>query len=331
MSALSQALLVRAKFVFSLCVAGAALPWVVGWVPAGAATFVWLLDLGAHWQWAYLLVGSACALWLLVRRAYAWALPGALLLGAGWWVASPGALALAASPARTLTVVSANLNAGNDDPSALQRWARGLDADLLLLQEVNPRSAARLAGWGDYPHQLLAPEDGPFGLAVLSRHRLGQVALREPPGQTPHARLQVHWDAGRAPAPVPLALAVLHPMPPLSAHYHRQRDALLATEAVWAAGAGLPALMAGDFNASPWSSAMRQPGAAGMRRATGLTPTWPAALPAIPIDQILVSGHWRVVESGVGPQVGSDHRPVFVRLALDAPGADRIRAGSPDG
>jgi endonuclease/exonuclease/phosphatase (EEP) superfamily protein YafD len=36
----------------------------------------------------------------------------------------------------------------------------------------------------------------------------------------------------------------------------------------------------------------------------------------IPIDHVLASAHWRVVESQVGPDVGSDHFPVAVVLQL---------------
>jgi len=309
MPSFTRAIARRAKVLLILCASGALLPWVLGWLPGRASWLGWGLDLAVHWQWVYLLVGGVCALGLLAQRAFAWGVPGGAVLVLGGCLAMPGA-PVGANPAQVLTVVSANLNADNDDPTALRRWAQGLGADVIVLQELNPRMAAALGAWADFPYRMLAPAEGPFGLAVLSRHPLEQIERREPPGQTLHARMLVRWGAAS------LVLAAVHPMPPISADYHARRNALLAGEAAWAAGTGQPALLGGDFNASPWSSAVRPLTQGGWWRATALTPTWPASLPLIPIDQILVTGHWRVLDAGVGPRIGSDHRPVYVRLSL---------------
>jgi endonuclease/exonuclease/phosphatase (EEP) superfamily protein YafD len=77
--------------------------------------------------------------------------------------------------------------------------------------------------------------------------------------------------------------------------------------------------MIGDMNTTPWSASMRRAAAIGVRRATGLTPTWPAVVGStvlIPIDHVLASPHWTVVARKRGPHIGSDHRPVVVSLAL---------------
>ena len=36
----------------------------------------------------------------------------------------------------------------------------------------------------------------------------------------------------------------------------------------------------------------------------------------IPIDHVLVTPQWLVVEREVGPNLGSDHLPVIVQIAL---------------
>ena len=79
----------------------------------------------------------------------------------------------------------------------------------------------------------------------------------------------------------------------------------------------LPTVVAGDLNATPWSPAFNELDDLGLRRATGLAPTWPSALhgiSGIPIDHVPASRHWRLVASGRGPDPGSDHRPVIARL-----------------
>lgn len=82
---------------------------------------------------------------------------------------------------------------------------------------------------------------------------------------------------------------------------------------------GLPGLVAGDLNATAWSSALHQAQRQGFRRTTPLIPTRPSALRSvsgIPIDHVLASPEWRTVESLRGPDIGSDHFPVAVRLVL---------------
>jgi endonuclease/exonuclease/phosphatase (EEP) superfamily protein YafD len=94
---------------------------------------------------------------------------------------------------------------------------------------------------------------------------------------------------------------------------------MLAKNARELAASGLPVVMAGDFNATPWSAGWSVVQQAGLSRATPLRPTWPAhaGIPAlIPIDHIAASAHWVVRNSRRGPAIGSDHFPVEAVLAL---------------
>ena len=54
-----------------------------------------------------------------------------------------------------------------------------------------------------------------------------------------------------------------------------------------------------------------------MRRASLAVPTWPSAwgwLSVLPLDHVLASPGWQLVEAHTGPDLGSDHRPMVVRL-----------------
>jgi endonuclease/exonuclease/phosphatase (EEP) superfamily protein YafD len=83
------------------------------------------------------------------------------------------------------------------------------------------------------------------------------------------------------------------------------------------------AVVAGDFNTSPWSPDFRDLVAAtGLRGAAngyGWNPTWPSWLwPArIPIDHVLVKGAVAVHGFRRGRYIGSDHFPVVADLRLD--------------
>ena len=85
-------------------------------------------------------------------------------------------------------------------------------------------------------------------------------------------------------------------------------------------------IVAGDFNVTPWSFALRrQDRALDLVRRTVLMPSWPAGrlshnrvpapFPYLPIDHIYAGRGWETVSVERGPRLGSDHYPVVVRLA----------------
>ncbi|BAL23688.1 endonuclease/exonuclease/phosphatase family protein [Azoarcus sp. KH32C] len=269
----------------------------------------WLVDLAAHWQWLYLAVGVLCGAVLLWRRKHGWAIPAlAALFVSGAWP-GPRADTLSPSGTQTLTVVSANIHVGSSDTTPLLNWVESIHADVVVIQEVSPTVAPQLQRWDDFPFRIITPDESPFGLAILSRYPLLNTDSRETEVQPLHIRTHISWQGQT------IALAGIHPMPPISPEHHFRRAQLLEAEAEWAAETELPSMVVGDFNATPWSSVMASLNATGLRRATGLAPTWPAALPLIPIDQVLVTADWYVSESGVGPSIGSDHRPVYARIS----------------
>lgn len=79
-------------------------------------------------------------------------------------------------------------------------------------------------------------------------------------------------------------------------------------------------LLVGDFNSTPFSAILRRLHAtAGLTTAVSLWPgTWPASLPVgIAIDHVFVAGRLRVEQIAVGDNLGSDHRPISARIAIE--------------
>ena len=117
-------------------------------------------------------------------------------------------------------------------------------------------------------------------------------------------------------------MLVTHPPPPISARHYRARNAQLNDLTGILHAFDGPWIVAGDFNATPWSADYRrfegQTGLRNVRRGFGLLPTWPSQLLAlgIPIDHVLVSPDFAVTEAKTGPDIGSDHRPVIATLTL---------------
>jgi endonuclease/exonuclease/phosphatase (EEP) superfamily protein YafD len=215
---------------------------------------------------------------------------------------------------KVLTVATANVHLGNRDTSPLIRWIAKDNPDVLVLHEVSPEYAKRLEALDGYPFRRFTPSTDPFGMAVLSRFPFTQTQVVVGEDGIRHIEAQLDWT-GQA-----VKLTTWHPMPPISPRDHGMRNRQLRALAEAAKASGQPAIIAGDLNATPWSNAFSGLDRIGFRRATGLAPTWPVAgrgWLGIPIDHVLVTQHWSVVEGKVGPNIGSDHLPVIVRIGLN--------------
>jgi len=302
---------IRARRIYMLallCLLGLLLPLLSHLLAGVAGTLAWLIDLASHWQWLFLLglvvfAGLACC------RDKRWAVL-LLALPLPWLTAS--APAPTGEPqAQVLAVASANVHLHNRNTEALTAWLAQEKPDVLVLLEVSPAYAQGLRTLRDYPFQHIVAEDSPFGIAVLSRHPLQQIEVIEDAQGIAHIEALLQWHGQ------PVGIIAVHPMPPLAPQYHSERNAKLATLATHATASGIPTVLAGDLNATPWSSAFSGLEQLGLRRASGLAATWPAVLQGVlglPIDHVLVTQHWAVVARKVGPQLGSDHLPVLVHL-----------------
>lgn len=317
---------VRAQWLVWLCALGALTAPLSRMLPTDQVPWLqWLVELAAHWQWAYAVGGAAAAvlLALMLRRRAGWWLPVPALVVAGVLVWQPPTLPTAPAPStantKSLKVGTANLNLASTDFAPLRQWLASADApDLVFLQEFTELAQRALAEdpavAARYPHRLAVPQPDPFGLAILSRHPL--VDTQALPPRTDHDTLRLRatlqWHG------LPVHLSALHPMPPIHSTYARARDQALRDEARHLAQAGGLGVLAGDLNTTPWARSLFMVEGT-LRRAHGAAPSWPNALgwlSVLPVDHVLASNGWQVPESSIGPELGSDHRPVVVRLVL---------------
>ena len=314
--------LVRAAFgAMALASLGGLLtPWLSRALVARGDALAWLIDLAAHWQWLFLVVMAIAIVPMVAVGGRGWAV---LLLAAPlpWLSASPLLEPARAAPEATLSIASANVFYRNHDPARLRAWLDQIRPDIVVVVEISHRFARALEGaaWEDYPHRHISPSSDAFGVAVLSRHPLEAATVWRDPDGVGVLLARVAWRDRT------FSLAAFHPVPPQSVHHHLERNLMLdcLTPEPAAAGVGPgagAAIVAGDFNATPWSDAFAGPASRGWRRATGLQPTWPVSwrgLMGIPIDHVLANDRWRVREAEVGPDVGSDHWPEVVRLQAE--------------
>lgn len=282
----------------------------------------WTFDLASHFRGYYFLLG----LFWLIRtcRQKHRLLQGCLGVTLAW----NGALMLPYYlPVSQLTVptgvtqvslVSLNVYTANQNKSAVLNYLRRRDADLVIVMEVDVNWSIAMEELKDlYPHRLMQPREDNFGIGLLSKWPFQDSRLIELAGtEVPNVVAQFERD-GRQ-----FQVIGTHPLPPVSAERTRERNAQLLEVADLARQSTVPCIVAGDFNATPWSVAFRQFATrSGLRDTSlgrGMQGSWNAKswLMRIPIDHVFVPPKAIVTHRAVGPNVGSDHFPVEAVIAL---------------
>lgn len=196
------------------------------------------------------------------------------------------------------------------------RWLAEQDPDVLVLQDSSPQLREAIAK--RLPrHMYCAPncEVALFSRAVpLEAEGLGTgnyglapplVIARYGPDQGGYTVVGLHYTR-------PMDIG---PNSPRTRVRIRDENAKRMLKAVEPLPKGR-LIVAGDFNATPWSFALRRGDAdLGLERRTRSLFTWPAIIPLLPIDHIYAGPEWRTVRIERGPSLGSDHHAVVAVLA----------------
>ncbi|MCX6879516.1 MAG: endonuclease/exonuclease/phosphatase family protein [Verrucomicrobia bacterium] len=277
----------------------------------------WGFDLCNHFQMQYLVFQALCVVAVLGLRRFRWALVPALWLCVPVLKLAPYyTAATAESPwPRHLKVLSFNVLHKNKRYADTVSWVQATDPDIAFFPEATKAWEAGLAPLkATMPHSIVHARWDNFGLAVFSKHPIVEQSL-VPSTAVGVVMLQVTLEIdGRR-----VVFVGVHPASPLSAAYSRDRDEVLQDLAKRLNHETRPMIVAGDFNATPWSHAMQPLFDADLRDTMlgrGFSATWRRGLPlvAIPIDHILVGGRISTAKRWTGPDLGSDHRPIVAEL-----------------
>jgi len=254
---------------------------------------------------------------LVARRAWPLVLAAALIVGLGVGLAAYKATLLVPGDGRGLRVMTANLLYSNTDVPAFNRAVRASDPDVLVVQE-------RVAFWTEAIGRTLGSA---YAILATSPASNTAVYIRKglPTCPVPELRTPIAENAALGCAlieEVPTLVLGVHAPRPRDPMAEADRIASLAAYRATLAEAGMPHIVAGDFNASPIA-----PGMAAFLDETSVSmpaepgvwfaSSWPAAIPAVGvrIDHVLVSGEFAARLVRVGPPIGSDHLPVTVDVA----------------
>lgn len=281
------------------------------WVPG---------ELASHFpvQWAAL--GAGLALFAFFRNARRAALAALVLAGlhaaliGSWHISAPPPAVAGALEAPSLRVLTFNMFGDATDVTALSALLGAEEPDLISLTEVTGSSRTALQGSlaQSHPH-MMSTGTKPSDITLFSRFPLRNVQTMGSAG-VPLVRIEIETRAG------PVEVFSLHPPTPL--HGLRMRDRHLELAADQAASAGIPAILMGDFNVTPYSPSFRRllerSGLVDTGRGRNWEATWLSRFPlfGLPIDHILVSPEITVAERKVMGWLGSDHRPVLAELRV---------------
>ncbi len=301
----------------ALLVAGAAYVLPVGQWPDAADM---ITPLTGH-----ILIGSIAALLALRFQRWAVALAAAsvaLAIGghaliAVLWSGPQWPTTVDAAARDHLRVYALNAWDENTDLERLERALRQTGADVIVLAEADPGKVAMLRRLKSlFPYQISCAEQKVCAMAILSQLPfLAGAAARNRYLVPPIAWARIDATA-RGLGQVTVVGTHVH-RPTRNPWVHAKQMRALGGLVAQTKG---PLIVAGDFNAGPWSRSFRD-----LVEVTGLTPlarllpTWPAypvRLPQVALDNILVSPDLVTLRSGIGRATGSDHLPVVAEIGV---------------
>lgn len=304
--------MVSVRRIIGALVAIVAIPTAVASIAAFFGSLDWRLDLLANARVQLWWAGGVLLVAALVSRSRTAIVASAVVAVVNLAVVAPLYLPTAGEGGSESTrVLSFNLLSTSERYDDVVAYIRETRPDVVFLHEGTERWEEALAGFHLPDYEIVSGRTPEL--------IFGTIAL-VPPG-TEVTNLGFGSRQGRALQVVVGGMSILgvHPLAPVSADQSAIRDSQLDAYGEWAADADQPVVV-GDFNATPWTSAFRRlldtGGLRNSQRGYGVAPTWDVGrFWAVPIDHLVHGDGMVVTDRVVGPDLGSDHRPILVDLA----------------
>ncbi len=212
---------------------------------------------------------------------------------------------------RELRVASFNTWLLNDKIDEVGAEIARIDADVIVLVELGPNKRVLFDQLNSrYPYQAKCSDPTHCNFAILSKFPLTKIGDRMIWEGPPYIRASLGPEFGN------LSVYGVHTtrFPHSRAQLEQVRALAVELQAVTG-----HYLVLGDFNSTPYSRVTQTLASqANLQRFTNL-PTWPArtGFPQVSIDHIFASSGIRQLESeSIGDGAGSDHFPIFMKLAV---------------
>lgn len=290
-----------------------------------------VFELTVHFRLQYLVISVFCLLIMLVYRYRWWAclcLFSVILNSASvipWFFSgNSGTLLNYASNAghiqgESLKILLANVHAENRNYSALVSLAEKEMPHIVILQEVNSDWMKGITQLGnDFPYVISKPREDYFGIAMFSRIPFRKADIVFPGKAGMPAIIADMEFRGKM-----FSVLGVHVFPPASELLFELRNEQLDRVSDIVTGRPYPVIVAGDLNITMWSSYYKKmvtsAGLKNARQGFGILPSWPVMIPfmMIPIDHVLCSSGFDVIDIRTSEKTGSDHLPVVATFAIN--------------
>ncbi|MGJ8572689.1 MAG: endonuclease/exonuclease/phosphatase family protein [Hoeflea sp.] len=221
----------------------------------------------------------------------------------------------------TISVLACNVKQGNRDYQRVIDLVNRCQPDIAVFMETDRAWAEALRPCLSKFHERIEqPQEDSYGMIFASQFPLGErevcFLLNE---EVPSISCVVQLPGGRD-----IRMVAIHPEPPLPIRDTLGRDAEILVAAKIARDEPLPVVVTGDLNDVAWSRTTRRflriSGLLDPRQGRGLFNSFDARYWFLrwPLDHIFHSPDFELVSIGRQEFVGSDHFPMFYRLALTA-------------
>ena len=227
-------------------------------------------------------------------------------------------------PPGEMKVLSITTDQSPEQAIILNKWIISEKPDLVFIIGANrswlPEMTSVMA---DLSYQKLSDRIDQYGTIILSRFPINHSEINlVGPRSLPVLSAEIESPLGRINA------VAIHANPPGISGAAHDRDLYLAQISAMAQSSPIPTLLAGDFNATPWSTgydALR--GLPFLQPSSWvIPPSWPAAMGifGLQTQAVLLTMSYSqpkpilVKEITVGPALpGLDHLPLIARIAVE--------------
>jgi endonuclease/exonuclease/phosphatase (EEP) superfamily protein YafD len=221
---------------------------------------------------------------------------------------------------KTLNLLVCNVWQDNTTYTKLLTLVKTRNPDIIFLLETNQRWQQQMEVLkADYPFFIEIPKENTYGLLFFSKLKIVDQEINYLIDQEiPSIIADVEFDKQR------IRIYGLHPTPPSPSEnlYSTDRDAEILMVGKLVKEQTLPCLVMGDLNDVAFSYTtdlfLKTSGLLDPRRGRGFYNTYNANYKVFrwPLDHYFVSGHFRLQDMKVERNIGSDHFPISISLAL---------------
>lgn len=280
------------------------------------------LELMSHFKVQYLVLALVFFLILTRHRTKSWVLIGLVTILVNAYEIIP--LYFSSSAPKNddteiaFSLMLSNVQTSNTGHSKLVELVNKERPDILVAEEVDSLWTASLETLTALlPYKEIVSRNDNFGIAIYSRFPFDSVKALDLGSVGVPSIFTTITIAGKI-----VNILAVHPLPPIGMGSYSERNTQLSAMSTYIKRLPNYKIVIGDLNVTMWSpfftKLIRESGLVNARRGHGVLASWPTHFPLmmIPIDHCLVSPEIHVNTMRLLINIGSDHLPIMVNLAI---------------